>query len=317
MTARKPLPDLLQRTREVRGVDVFHRYANGLVVKTEVFDKRDRQRILSLGTPQGSLMNHVLGFPETVRRKRVFEPFAGSGPLGFMALKAGAARVDFLDINPRASDFHTAIAALNGFPSDRFRSVTGDIADFVPARPFDLILANPPFVPTPDGIEGTLTSNGGPEGSRFAGILIERLEDLLVPTGRALVYVLQFAKSGRPLITDLLRSTVRDRPVGITPAQRRPIPFDPYVEAYRTLFPDARETIDRWQAGLVRRHGSDLELCHYVVDVGPRSDGRADCVIRDDFVEKFGESQLVPSENAEELAFGRVFENVVPVPRTR
>ena len=132
MSASKTLPDLLQRTHEVRGEEVFYRFFNGLTIKTEVFNKNDRLRILPLGTPQGSLMNHILNFPETVQGKSVFEPFAGSGVLGFMALKAGARHVDFLDINPRASDFQRENAALNQFSSNQFTSITADIADFNP-----------------------------------------------------------------------------------------------------------------------------------------------------------------------------------------
>jgi hypothetical protein len=89
MVTRDGLPDLLGRTSEVHGEEVLYRFANGLFIKTEVWNKADRHRILPLGSPQGSLMNHMLGFPEVVRGKRLFEPFAGSGALGFMALKLG------------------------------------------------------------------------------------------------------------------------------------------------------------------------------------------------------------------------------------
>ena len=311
MSAGKSLPDLLQRTREVNGEDVLYRFANGLTIKTEVFNKRDRQRILPLGTPQGSLMNHVLNFPETVQHKGTFEPFAGSGALGFMALKAGARHVDFLDINPRAADFHRDNAALNQFSAGRFTSITGDIATFVPERKYDLILANPPFVPTPEGIEGTITSNGGPEGSRFVEILLERLEQFLEPTGRALIYVFQFVRAGEPLIVELLARCSQRRSVEITPAQERSIPFETYYQAYLQLFPKAAPAVDRWRSDLLRRHGSGLTLCHYVVDVGPQSDRSTDCVIRENFAQKFGESFLVPSQDEAELAFGRVFGNSV------
>ena len=39
--------------------------------------------------------------------------------------------------------------------------------------------------------------------------------------------------------------------------------------------------------------------------------------MRGDFVERFGESFLVPSNDEDELAFGRVFENVVPPAKLR
>jgi Methyltransferase small domain len=312
MQTGQTLPDRLGQTREVRGEEVFYRFANGLTIKTEVAHKADPRRILPLGTPQGSLMNHMLNFPDTVRDKRVFEPFAGSGALGFMALRAGARHVGFLDVNLRALDFQRQNAALNGFGADRFTPIEGDIADFTPERKYDLILANPPFVPTPDGIEGTLTSNGGGEGSRFAALLLERLEELLEPSGRALVYVFQLERERRPLIADAIAESVRDRPVGLTPSQLRPIPFDSYCSAYLRLFPAKGPAVEGWRSDLVRRHGGDLTLCHYVVDVGARSAHPAECVIRDDFAERFGADFLVPSDDLEGLAVGRVFENFVP-----
>jgi hypothetical protein len=309
--ARRTLPDLLQQTREVCGDVVVNRFANGLTIKTEVFDKADRMRILPLGTPQASLMNHMLGFPHRMRGKRVFEPFAGSGALGFMALKAGAAEVEFLDINPRASQFQAENAALNPVAAGRYRSIIGDIADFAPARRYDLLIANPPFVPTPPGIDGTITSNGGPDGNRFVEVLLRRLDELLEPSGRALIYVFQFAADGRPLIVDLLTRTVTRRSVEITPSQTRPLPFEIYCRAYSLLFPTSAPAIEQWRSDMVRRHGHGLTLCHYIADVGARARGAAQCTIRNNFAAKFGESFLVSALSDEELAFGRVCENLV------
>ena len=307
----KSIADLLQRTSEVRGQNVFYRFANGLRIKAEVLHKDDKLRVLPLGNPQSSLMNHVLNFPETVQDKIVFEPFAGSGALGFMALKAGASHVDLLDVNPRALDFQRENAALNKISASRFTSIKSDIADFAPRGKYDLILANPPFVPTPDGIEGTIASNGGSEGSRFIEILVERLEEFLEPNGRALIYVFQFVDRGQPLIRNILAKTLRNRPAELTPSQRRHIPFDVYVKAYSQVFRTASQTIDQWQANLIGRYGNDLTLCHYVLDIGPQSEGPTECAIRDNFAEKFGESFLVPSEDEEKLAVARVAENLV------
>lgn len=312
MPPRNTLPDLLGRSRELCGEEVLYRFANGLTIKTEIFNKADRVRILPLGGPQGSLMNHMLNFPEVVRGKRVFEPFAGSGALGFMALKVGAQHVDLLDINHRALDFQRENAALNHFSPSRFRSIEGDIATFEPERKYDLILANPPFVPTPDGIDGTIASNGGAEGNRFVEILLERLEGFLEPTGEALIYVFQFAVGQQPLIVDLITRTLDHRPVELTPSQERPIRFEVYCRAYLQLFQEAQEEIARWRSELLERYGEDLTLCHYIAQVRAREDRSTSCVIRDDFAQKFGESFLVPSDNEEQLAVARVSENFVP-----
>ncbi len=52
-----------------------------------------------------------------------------------------------------------------------------------------------------------------------------------------------------------------------------------------------------------------MTISHYVIEIGPRSAAPTSCVVRQNFAEKFGESFFTPSENAAELAFGRVFEN--------
>jgi hypothetical protein len=312
MRGHDTLPDHLQWTRETLGEQVLYRFANGLSVKTEVFYKADPRRILPLGTPQAALMNHMLHFPEVVRDKHIFEPFAGSGALGLMALKAGARHADFLDINPRAVDFQRENAARNGIPENRFQSIEGDVATFRPEEGYDLILANPPFVPTPEGIAGTLTSNGGSDGNRFVEILLRRLEQLLRPQGSALIYVLQILSRAQPLLLELASQCVGNRPVDLTPAQARPISFEAFCRAYLRLFPASEAAILRWKDDLIEKHGGDLNLCHYVVQIGPRGGTETRCVVRDDFRERFGESFLVPSDNEDELAFGRVFENAVP-----
>jgi hypothetical protein len=317
MPARSSLPDLLGRTSEVRGEEVVYRFANGLTIKTEVFNKDDKCRILPLGSPQGSLMNHMLHFPELVRDKSLFEPFAGSGALGFMALEVGARHVDFLDINPRASVFHRENARLNRFPSSRFRSIDADIASFEPEHRYQLILANPPFVPTPDGIEGTITSNGGADGNRFVEILLRRLEEFLEPQGEALMLLFQLVRGHQPLIAELISDLGIQRPIELTPSQEHPIRFEVYCRAYTQLFSQSQQDIDRWGSSLIRQYGEDLSLCHYVARIGPRGDSPTPLVIRDDFAEQFGESFLVPSDNQEEFSIGRAFENFVPSSQRR
>ena len=229
-----------------------------------------------------------------------------------MSLKVGARHVDFVDINPRAAEFQRDNAVLNEFTLDQFTAMTDDVAHVALEEKCDVILTNPPFVPTPPGIKGTLTSNGGSEGNRFVDILLERLPDFMNPEGTALLYVLQFIQGSEPLVMDHLSQRVKNRPIELTPAQENLISFESYAEAYLKLFPQATEEIGAWRSDLLRRWGHDLMLCHYVVDIGPESGDVTECVIRDNFAKKFGESFLVPSENEAELAFGRVCENFIP-----
>lgn len=293
------LPDRLLRTDEVRGEEVVHRFANGLAVTAEVSHKNDPLRILPLARQQGAVLNHLVSFPRLVRGRRVFEPFAGSGAFGFMALHVGAARADFLDINPRALEFLRRNAELNSFPESRYRLFEGDIAAFEPEERYDVILANPPYVPAPEGIGGTLTSNAGPEGNRFVEIMLERLDALLEPGGEVLIYLFQIAAGGRPLVADLLTRGLDRRPVELTPAQERPVAFDDYYREYLRVHAASAHHVERWKAGLVERHGGDLTASHYVVHVGPRGDEPTACVVRESFAEKFGPEFYIPGDDVD------------------
>lgn len=293
--AESTLPDLLHWTSQVRGEEVVYRFSNGLAIKTDVPEKDDSLRILPLGRPQGALMNRIANFPSLVRGRLVFDPFAGSGALGFMALKAGARHVDFLDINPRAVDYQRENAALNAFSSSRFRSIQGDIADFEPDGRYDLILANPPFVPAPEDIPGTITSNAGPEGNRLVDLLLDRMERLLQPRGEAFIYLYQFARDGLPLVAETMMRSLLRRRVDFTPCQESSTPCESYFEAYRQHHPAAAPAIDRWRADILQRYGNDLALSHYIAHIWARSGETTSCVVRNDFPERFGAAFLIPS----------------------
>ena len=308
---QRPLPNLLQRTHEVQDDQILYRFGNGLLIKTEIFRKPDRLRILPLGVPQGSLMNHMLHFPDIVQGKDVFEPFAGSGALGFMALKLGAHHVDFLDVNSRAVTFQVENAALNHFLASQYSAIEGDIATFIPTHKYDLILANPPFVPTPDGIEGTLTSNGGPEGNRYVELLLQRLEACLQPDGQAFICLFQLVRHGAPLVCELLVRHLEHRVVELTPSQARPISFAVYCRSYAEIFPEAQAEIARWEGDLLGKYGDALMLNHYVAHVGPQTDGPTRYVIRENFTEKYGENLFVPLHNDKQLSYGRIVENIL------
>jgi hypothetical protein len=285
--------------------------ATGLQSRLRSFEKTTGYGFFLWGLPQGSLMNHMLNFPEVVKGKDVFEPFAGSGALGFMALKVGARHVDFLDINPRALTFQFENTALNDFAASQYKSIEGDIETFSADRKYDVIVANPPFVPTPEGIEGTITSNGGPEGNQFAATLLKRLEELLHADGQAFIYLFQIVKRGEPLIIELILSYLDHRVVELTPSQARPISFAVYRQTYAEVFPGAKDDIVRWESDLIGRYGDDLLLNHYVAHVGPQADVPTSWVIRDNFKEKYGENLLVPFRDDRDLSYNRILENVL------
>lgn len=306
------LPNRLQRAREAHPDCWTFRFANGLTVRTDPFMQPDRARVLPIGGPQDVILNRLVNTPESVAGKRVFDPFAGSGVLGLMALRLGAAHVDFLDVSTRAQTFQIENAKRNGFPAAKFRALLGSIADFEPEQPYDLVLANPPFVPTPPGIEGTLTSNGGPEGDALARVFVARLDRLLSASGEAFLYAMLLVDRGEPLFARFAAESLPGRSLELTPIQQRATPIDAYTAAYLRCFPQHETQVRTWEADLRARHSAELGMQHYVVHVEPVRPGPAAWHITENLAEKYGENMAYPEAANRELALARVMENVVP-----
>jgi hypothetical protein len=230
---------------------------------------------------------------------------------GLMALKLGAARVDFVDINPRAIDFTRGNCARNGFEESAYRAIPGSVSDFACAAPYDIVLANPPFVMTPPGIDGTLTSRAGPEGNDFAEMLLARLERLLAPEGEAYIYVLQFVRAETPLIAGALVRHLVERRVTMTPVQDEITPLDVYVAAYLERFPGRADAVRAWERELRARHGGSLGAQHYVMRIHARRPGPTSWSITRDLETEYGEGFAYPASSQHDLALGRVAENLV------
>jgi hypothetical protein len=306
------LPKRVVRTMQPDGDGLLFRYEHGLEIRTDKPLAADRGRVLALGTPQATFMNYMLCRPERLAGRLVFEPFCGSGAIGLTALRAGARRVELLDINPRAVRFAHENAERNGFGPERVACIEGSIESFVPVQLYDVIFANPPFVPTPEEIPGTLTSHAGSEGNLLVDILLRRLDALLAPEGEAFIYLFQFIRDGRPLVVDSIEKWAIEREVELTPTQLRPIPADAYFDAYLELFPSVADAIQRWRANLTRHYGAALTLDHFVVHVGARRPGHTHWTIADNLEQKFGERLRLLFTDDRQMALGRVFENLVP-----
>ena len=133
---------------------------------------------------------------------RVADLFAGSGALGFEALSRGAARVTFVETDPRASAVIRRNAETLG-AADRVEVIGGSALRLPRSPPFDLIFADPPYC----GGSGTAVvdavSNAGwlapggwmtVETSRSDQVAAEDLEiDAVREVGRARLTLLRRA----------------------------------------------------------------------------------------------------------------------------
>ena len=240
-----------------------------LVLRTDALDRPARDRVIALGQACGVQMAFMARHPEFVRGKRVVEPFSGSGPLGLLALQLGARQVACVDLNPRAMEFLRHNATVNGLPESGFETIVADLAEYEPDEPFDRLLANPPFVPTPPGIEGALHSAAGPDGNRLAELMISRLPSLLRPEGQVLFYVFQMEAAGQPLLRRVCEQVLADRAVEFTKGYQDEASLDDLARAYRELLPEHADEVDSWQRNFTEQFGPELTLDGYVVHVGP------------------------------------------------
>lgn len=81
----------------------------------------------------------------------VLDGFAGTGAVGIEALSRGAARVTFIERDPRALRLIGENLSHLGVPTDRYTVVRADLVDEGPAArgPFDVVILDPPYAVSP------------------------------------------------------------------------------------------------------------------------------------------------------------------------
>jgi release factor glutamine methyltransferase len=115
----------------------------------------------------------------------VLDPFTGSGVLALAAAREGA-DATAVDISRRAVLCARINAWLNGVSLRTLRSATLDPLN---GQRYDLIAANPPYLPGPDGAASGAARawEGGPDGRRFIDRLCGEAPARLREGGRLLL----------------------------------------------------------------------------------------------------------------------------------
>lgn len=117
----------------------------------------------------------------------------GSGVQGISALARNAASVTFSDMNPRALQFVRFNLAINSLLRESCEFCLGDAYSALESegsQKFDGILANPPFLPNPDGIASqaiALYGNGGAFGEDVLSSIVAGCSQWLVDGGWVLM----------------------------------------------------------------------------------------------------------------------------------
>lgn len=152
-------------------------------------------------------------------RARVLDVGTGTGALAIAALREGASQVTAVDLSRRA--VLTARVNTIGRP---VRVLLGNALEVVAGETFDLILANPPYVPSDRAAYGPARAwDAGIDGRELIDPLCAKAFDLLVPGGTLLM--VHSALCG--VDSTLIR--LRDGGLKAAVVHRRWIPFGPVM----------------------------------------------------------------------------------------
>ena len=164
-----------------------------------------------------------------VSGRSVLDLCTGSGVVAIAAAQLGAASVVAVDICPRAVRCARSNATAGGVDVD---VRNGGHESAIPGGPYDVVLSNPPYVPTGPGVDALPPHLGpprawdaGPDGRLVLDPLCNAAADLLAPGGSLLMVQSEFANPQQSL-RQLRRSGLN---AYVTAAQR--IPFGPVLNA--------------------------------------------------------------------------------------
>lgn len=138
-------------------------------------DKIDEEPVMYIGMDS-------YGLVQTVPRKittKTLDLCSGSGIQGIIASRYSKWVIG-VDINPRAIRFARFNAQLNGVDNIEFK--LGNLYQAVEGEKFDLILANPPFVPSPN--QDYKFRDGGANGEEIVAQIVIKSSDYLQSSGR-------------------------------------------------------------------------------------------------------------------------------------
>ncbi|MFC9257855.1 methyltransferase [Amycolatopsis thailandensis] len=157
------------------------------------------------------------------RGARVLDLCTGTGALAVTAARHGAASVIAADISRLALATVWANARLRGLP---IRPLRGSAAAATRTGPFDVVLANPPYVPCPVPASGAARAwDAGPDGRVVLDEICALAASLVAPGGYLLM--VHSAVAGPE------KSLAQLREAGTTPAvvAARSLPFGPVMRA--------------------------------------------------------------------------------------
>ncbi|MCV7079658.1 HemK2/MTQ2 family protein methyltransferase [Mycobacterium szulgai] len=194
---------------------------------TDATWSRDQQDKVYLPQEDSRLLVDTMERTAVITGRRVLDLCTGSGFVAIAAAELGCASVTAFDICPHAVRSSRSNAAVAGVDVDVRR---GSWIAALNCAPFDVVVSNPPYVPTPpdEHLETPGPSwawNAGTDGRMILDPLCESASKLLRDNGTMLLVQSAFAGVQRSL--DALRGGGMDAEVIAT----QWIPFGPVLSA--------------------------------------------------------------------------------------
>jgi len=174
----------------------------------------------------------------------------GAGSLALLARARGVPDVMGVDLDPRAIAYSQLNARLNGLSVEW---AAGDLTAPAAGRRFDAVVAQPPFVTHPEGVEGTTYLHGGARGDELTMRLLGELDGVLSERGRAWVF---FETPTAPAeLRDRVRAALHAEELDVALVIGAGHTPDRLAVAYASL---TEPTLDERYARLARRYRDHL-----------------------------------------------------------
>lgn len=208
---------------------------------------------------------------EKIKGARVLEMGIGSGVLSIGAVKAGAEKVTALEINPRAINYAGFNIVLNGL-EDRVTIREGDREDIfkpIAGEKFDYIICNPPFEPTPHGIDYFIHSSGGIYGLDFLEKVLCELDKYLTKKGHAQMVTFAPGNEKQPfMLVDLVEKYLTGQTtIKVNPVSMR---FNDFVDRFVDIGQATEVQVAEMKKQATQDGVSHLYLCMLHYEKGPK-----------------------------------------------
>ena len=217
-------------------------------ILTDASEYQGKDQIIPLQPEQIFFMDYL--DDADIQGKTFLEIGLGSGVLSIFSLLKGAKYGTGLDINPRAKIFTGFNAMINsvedvleirdGNAENVFASVKGEKYDFV--------FSNPPFEPTPVGMDYYFNSAAGIYGLSFVEALMKDVDTILSDNGVfQMVTMAPGTKTEAFMIYDLVEKYLPNCAVEIT-LDLQPITYNDFVDRFVEIFNQDEAPINQMKA---------------------------------------------------------------------